>query len=260
MDFETLLLDVDDKGIAVVTINRPDKLNALNETVIDELEAVFKRIRAGGDIHAVILTGAGPKSFVAGADISRFTELDADLGRKFAERGQHVFELIEDLPKPVIAAVNGFALGGGCELALACHLRIAANTAVFGQPEVNLGILPGYGATQRLPRLVGRGLALEMILTAEHVPAQRAYEIGLANKVVPAGELLQTAKAMAASIVSKAPIAVRLSLEAVLSSDLPLREGLEREAELFGQACASEDFREGVDAFLNRRRPAFKGI
>ncbi|GIV58008.1 MAG: enoyl-CoA hydratase [Bacteroidetes bacterium] len=259
MTFETLLYDVDADGIALVTINRPDKLNALNETVIDELDRCFAAVEADTAVRGVVLTGAGPKSFVAGADISRFPELDAVQGRRFALRGQAVFNRIEALPKPVVAAVNGFALGGGCELAMACHLRVAAEHARFGQPEVNLGLIPGYGGTQRLPRLVGRGRATELILTGEAIDARRAYEIGLVNRVVPAAELLTTAKDLVRTIAAKAPVAVALALEAVRASDLDLPQGLAFEATLFGQACATEDFQEGVAAFLARRQATFKG-
>ena len=258
MTLETLLYEVDD-GIAVITINRPDKLNALNTQVIHELGQAFHQARVDQDVQGVILTGAGPKSFVAGADIKQFPDLDALKGHRFALRGQAVFNRIEEMPKPVIAAVNGYALGGGCELALACHMRVASENAQFGQPEVNLGIIPGYGGTQRLPRLVGHGIATELILTGDRITAQRAYEIGLVNRVAPLDELLQTTKAMLTTIMTKAPLAVGLALEALRASDLPLREGLRHEAALFGQACSSEDFQEGVAAFLERRKATFKG-
>ncbi len=259
MDFETLLFDADSEGIAIVTINRPDKLNALNLDVMNDLEAAFEAVSSDDAIRGVILTGAGDRSFVAGADIRQFTDLDALDGHRFALRGQAIFNLIEETRKPVIAAVNGFALGGGCELALACHLRIASENAVFGQPEVGLGIIPGYGGTQRLPRLVGRGLATELILTGAQVDAQRAYEIGLVNRVVAGDDLLNEARVIVASITSKAPRAVEMALEAIRASDLPLRQGLHYEASLFGQACATEDFKEGAAAFLERRKPAFSG-
>lgn len=259
MTFETLLFSADADGLATVTINRPDKLNALNAQVIEDLDQCFARMADDSAVKGVVLTGAGPKSFVAGADIAQFTRLDAATGHAFALRGQAVFRRIEQLPKPVLAAVNGFALGGGCELALACHLRIAAEHAQFGQPEVALGILPGYGGTQRLPRLVGRGRALELILTGNRISAQRAFEMGLVNQVVPADRLLDAAHAMLATIVAKAPVAVALSLQAVYASDLPLAEGLAYEAARFGEACGTEDFREGATAFLEKRPPVFKG-
>ena len=258
MVLETLLYEVDD-GIAVITVNRPDKLNALNALVLHELSQAFHQARSDGAVQGVVLTGAGAKSFVAGADIQQFPDLDALEGHRFALRGQAVFNRIEEMPKPVVAAVNGYALGGGCELALACHLRIASENASFGQPEVNLGILPGYGGTQRLPRLVGRGIATELILTAERISAQRAYEIGLVNRVVPQGNLLETAKEIIATIAAKAPLAVGMALEALRASDLPLHEGLRHEAALFGQTCATDDFKEGVAAFLERRKADFKG-
>ena len=259
MDFQTILYEVDAEGVAIITLNRPKKLNALNATVLEELDAAIRQARADRAVKGVIITGAGEKSFAAGADIQQFTELDALTAHRFALRGQAVFNRIEEMPKVVIAAVNGYALGGGCELALACHLRIASENATFGQPEVNLGIIPGYGATQRLPRLVGRGIATELILTGEYISAQRAYEIGLVNRVTPAGELLATARKAVLTIGSKAPIAVSLALDALRHSDLPLKQGLRLEAALFGHTAATEDFKEGVRAFLERRKPQFKG-
>ena len=259
MDLDTLLYEVDAEGVAVLTVNRPDKLNALNTQVLADMDRAIRQARSDDAVRGVVLTGAGEKSFVAGADIQQFPALDALDGHRFALRGQHVFNRIEELPKPVVAAVNGFALGGGCELALACHLRVAAETASFGQPEVNLGIIPGYGGTQRLPRLVGRGLATELILTGNRISAQRAYEIGLVNRVVPSNELLETAKGFVRTIAGKGPLAVSMALEALRASDLPLRDGLRLEAALFGQACATEDATEGANAFLERRTPDFQG-
>lgn len=258
MDFESLLYDSDGE-IAVITINRPDQLNALNATVISELDQAFRQARVDSTIKGVVLTGAGSKSFVAGADIKQFPNLNALTGHRFALRGQAVFNRIEEMPKPVIAAVNGFALGGGCELAMACHMRIASENASFGQPEVNLGIIPGYGGTQRLPRLVGRGIATQLILTGERISAQRAYEIGLVNQVVPLEQVVEAAKETISTIASKAPLAISMSLEAIRASDLPLREGSRHEAALFGQTCGTEDFQEGVAAFLERRKADFKG-
>lgn len=258
MNLESLTYDVED-GIALLVLNRPDKLNALSRDVLDELEDCFVAIARDDAVKGVILTGAGEKAFAAGADISQFKSMGAMEGHRFALRGQAVFNRIEALPKPVIAAVNGFALGGGCELALACHLRTASESASFGQPEVNLGIIPGYGATQRLPRLVGLGRATEMILTGDRVSARRAHEIGLVNRVFADDALVEGTKELLNGILSKAPAAVGLALEAVLSSDIPLHEGLRHEATLFGQCCATEDFVEGVDAFLERRKPEFKG-
>lgn len=259
MPYDTLLVDVDDLGVATVTINRPDKLNALNAQVMDDLDHFFEKAEREESIRGVILTGAGPKSFVAGADIAKFRELDGTSGKAFADRGQAVFNRIENLPKPVIAAVNGFALGGGSELALACHLRIASDTAVFGQPEVNLGILPGYGGTQRLPRLVGLGLATELVLTGAMITADRAYAIGLVNAVAPPQELMEETRKMMGVILSKAPLAVAKSLQALRVADRPLADGLKTEAVLFGEACDTADFKEGVDAFLSKRKPSFNG-
>lgn len=257
--FETLLTECDENGLCTVTINRPQKLNALNAQVLDDLESCFTWIEDEEKVRGVILTGAGEKSFVAGADIGRFQELDAESGYRFALRGQQVFNQIEQLKKPVVAAVNGYALGGGCELAMACHLRTAGERARFGQPEVNLGILPGYGGTQRLPRLIGAGRALELILTGEQIDAHRAYEIGLVNVVAADENLLQDTRDLLMTILSKAPHAVALSIEAVRMSDLTLEQGLEFEATQFGQACGTADFKEGVAAFLERREPSFKG-
>lgn len=269
--FETLLYAVDreakDKhghitegdAIAIITINRPDKHNALNQTVLRDLSAAISVAKFDDEIRGVIITGAGSRSFVAGADIAEFKGIRPLEAQALATKGQGVFNQIEQLHKPVIAAVNGYALGGGCELSMACHLRIAAENAVFGQPEVNLGLIPGYGGTQRLPRLVGRGIATEMILSGKTVDAQRAYEIGLVNEVSPAEGLLESAKRMMRSMTSRAPLAVHLGLQALHKSDLPLTIGLEFEAALFGQIVSSEDFIEGVDAFLQKRPPHFKG-
>ena len=260
MNLETLLYEVDADGVLLITINVPDKLNALSAEVLEELDLCIQKARKDASVKGVVLTGAGDKSFVAGADIRQFTRLNALSAYQFALRGQEVFTALESLPKPVIAAVNGYALGGGCELALACHMRVAAEKAVFGQPEVNLGVIPGYGGTQRLPRIIGKSLATEMILTGDQVSAQRAFEMGLVNHVVPADQVVEKAKELIGVIASRAPVAVSLSLDALRASDLPLSEGLRHEAALFGEACSTEDFQEGVDAFLNRRRPDFKGI
>jgi len=259
MAFDTLLLEVADDGMAVVTINRPDKLNALNAQVLDDLDACFAGIETDEAVRGVLLTGAGDKSFVAGADIAQFTELDPRAATAFARRGQAVFDRIERLPKPVVAVINGFALGGGCELALACHLRVASAKARLGQPEVGLGLLPGYGGTQRLPRVVGRGIATEMILSGAHVTADRAYEIGLVNRVFDPETLMDEARAFLGSILKQAPVAVALSLEAIRASDGPQQDGMAFEAALFGQAFATDDVREGVGAFLERRKPLFRG-
>lgn len=251
--------ETDADGILLLTIDRASKLNALSVEVMDALGEAFVRAEADEAVRAVVLTGAGEKAFVAGADIGQFTRLDGLTGEAFARRGQAVFARIERMPKVVIAAVNGFALGGGCELALACHLRVAAENAVFAQPEVNLGLIPGYGGTQRLPRLVGRGIALEMILTGDRVAAQRAYEIGLVNLVVPQAQLVDAAKGLAKKIATKAPRAVELALRAVLASDGTMADGLAHEAALFGLSTGTEDLQEGAKAFLEKRPAAFTG-
>ena len=257
--FSTLLYDVDADGVATVTINRPDQLNALSRRVLGELAAAFRQARADEGVVGVVVTGAGERAFAAGADIAEFAEMDAVEGYRLALRGQALLASIEALPKPVVAAVNGFALGGGCELAMACHLRVASEAAQFGLPEVGLGLIPGYGGTQRLPRLVGRGVATEMILTGERMPAERALAVGLVNRVVPAAEVVEAAKVLVRTIASKAPIAVSMAMQALRAADLPLPQGLQQEAALFGQCCATEDFGEGVAAFLNRRKPEFTG-
>ena len=258
-DFQTLLYDVDDDGVAVVTLNRPDALNALSQRLIAELAAAFRAARTDAAVRGVVVTGAGEKAFAAGADIAEFAEMDSLTAHRFATRGQGVMTQIETMSKPVVAAVNGFALGGGCELAMACHLRVASESAQFGQPEVQLGLIAGYGGTQRLPRLVGRGIAAEMLLTGDRISAQRAYETGLVNRVVPADELIQTAREFVLKIASKAPVAVAMTLQALRAADLPLPQGLQQEAALFAQCVATEDFVEGVGAFLNRQTPEFQG-
>jgi enoyl-CoA hydratase len=259
MSYHTLLFDVRD-GVAFVTVNRPDKLNALNDQVVEELGAAADRIAAEEAIKGVILTGAGPKAFVAGADIADLAKQGPFDGKARALRGQGVLRRLETCGKPVIAAVNGFALGGGCELAMACHLRIASETAKFGQPEVKLGIAPGYGGTQRLPRLVGKGIALQLILTGEMIDAQEAYRIGLVNKVVPPAALLAESEKMLRGILGMGPLAVRLALEAVDHGlELTLEEGLLLEANHFGLLAATADMKEGLTAFLEKRAPRFAG-
>jgi len=259
MPYSTLTLDVDDDGVALLTINRPDKLNALNASVLADLDTCFEEMVSSATVRGIIVTGSGEKAFVAGADISEFIGLGSSDARALSVRGQRAFQRIADSRKPVIAAVNGFALGGGCELALACHLRIAAEGARFGQPEVNLGLIPGYGGTQRLPRLVGAGIATELLMTGDMIPATRAYEIGLVNRVVSAEKLIESARKMMAKILAKAPIAVSMVLEAVRDGHLSLKEGLRHEAELFGSAFDTKDFEEGVSAFLEKRTPHFEG-
>jgi len=259
MAYQTLLFDVRD-GIAFVTINRPDKLNALNDQVMAELGQAADRITSDDAIRGVILTGAGPKAFVAGADIADLAKQGPFDGKARALRGQGVLRRLETCGKPVVAAVNGFALGGGCELAMACHIRIASDSAKFGQPEVKLGIAPGYGGTQRLPRLVGKGRALQLILTGEMIDAAEAYRIGLVNKVVPAAELAAESEKLLRGILAMGPLAVRLSLEAVERGlDMSMEEGLLLEANHFGLLAATADMKEGLTAFLEKRAPKFAG-
>jgi enoyl-CoA hydratase len=259
MAYENLLVERD-AAVLVVTINRPKVLNALNAPTLEELAAVFDTARTDGSVRAVVLTGAGEKSFVAGADINELAVETPVSGREHARRGQALFDRIERMGKPVIAAVNGFALGGGCELAMACTIRLAADTARFGQPEINLGLIPGYAGSQRLPRLVGRGRALEMLLTGDPISAQDAWRIGLVNRVVPAAELMPAARQLAQALASKPPVAVRYLLDAVAGGlDMRLDDGQDYEATLFGLVSATEDMREGTRAFLEKRKPEFKG-
>ncbi|MDP2055271.1 MAG: enoyl-CoA hydratase-related protein [Acidobacteriota bacterium] len=259
MTFDNLLL-ARDGAVAIVTLNRPKVLNALNNQTLAELSACMAGLKADDSVRAVILTGAGEKSFVAGADINELAALSPVEGQAHARRGQLIFDAIEQLGKPVIAAINGFALGGGCELAMACTIRLAADTARFGQPEVNLGLLPGYAGSQRLPRLVGKGVALEILLTGDLVSAERAYEIGLVNRVVPAAELMAEAIKLAQALAAKAPIAVRFILEAVNQGlESPFAAGEYLETTLFGTIASSADMREGTKAFLEKRPAVWQG-
>jgi len=259
MTFENLLIERDE-GVAILTVNRPKVLNALNTQTLDELRRAILELKHDPAVRAVILTGAGEKSFVAGADINELSVQTPTTGREHAMSGQHVLDLIEHMGKPVIAAINGYALGGGCELAMACTLRLAADTAKLGQPEINLGLIPGYAGTQRLSRIIGRGRALELILTGDPISAQEAHRLGLVNRVVPAAELMTEAKRLAASLASKAPIAVRYILEAVHKGlEMPFAQAQVFEATLFGLVASTEDMREGTAAFLEKRKPAFKG-
>jgi enoyl-CoA hydratase len=247
-------------SIAYVTINRPKVLNALNMATMEDLRSAFHDIKNDDGVRVVILTGSGEKAFVAGADIGELATQDAVTGKKYAQRGQSVLNLIENLGKPVIACINGFALGGGCELALACTMRLASDNARLGQPEVKLGIIPGYGGSQRLPRLVGKGLAMQMVLAGEMITAQEAYRIGLVNEVTSAAELIPRAEALAAKIVANAPLAVQYAMEAVNKGmEMTLAEGLFLEAALFGVCCATSDKSEGTAAFLEKRPAVFRG-
>jgi enoyl-CoA hydratase len=258
MNYKNLLFEIKEHT-AVITVNRPEKLNALNTDTINEFELIFKEISSNDKIFVVVLTGSGEKAFVAGADISELNKLDVLSAKQFSERGNSVFCLIENLDKPVIAAVNGFALGGGCELALACHIRVAGENAKFGQPEVNLGLIPGYGGTQRLARSVNSARALEYILTADMINAEEAFRIGLVNRVFPQTELINKTLELADKIASKGQQAVRLALKAVRATNqMSLTQGLKYEASLFALTCGTEDFKEGTAAFLEKRKPDFK--
>ena len=259
MAFDTLLLERDGAS-AVIIINRPKVLNALNTQTIDELRRAILDVKRDAAVRAVILTGAGEKSFVAGADINELAVQSPTGGREHALTGQHVFDLIENMGKPVIAAINGYALGGGCELAMACTLRIAADTAKLGQPEVSLGLLPGYAGTQRLPRLVGKGKAMEMMLTGAPIAAEEALRIGLVTRVVAAADLMAEAKKLAAQLAASAPVAMRYIINAVNKGvEMPFAEACQYEATLFGLVASTEDMREGTNAFLEKRKAAFKG-
>ena len=259
MAYDNLLFEVSEK-IARITFNRPNVLNALNRKTMDELGDCLKKVRADDDIRVLILTGAGEKAFIAGADINELSQQTPVNGREFTLSGQEIIHRLETLGKPAIAAINGFALGGGCELALACTLRIASRNAKLGQPEVKLGIIPGYGGSQRLPRLCGKGVAHELILTGEMISAEEALRVGLVNRVVDSSELLTTAEAIAKKIIANAPLAVKYAMEAVAHGmEMPQEEGLYLEATLFGLCCATQDMREGTRAFLEKRAPKFEG-
>lgn len=260
MSYSHILFEAGEDRVALVTVNRPEKLNALSGAVILELRDAFERIAGEPEIRAAIVTGAGEKAFVAGADIQELDRLSAPEARAFALRGQQVFRLLETSGKPSVAAVNGFALGGGLELAMACTVRFAAENARLGQPEVKLGIVPGYGGTQRLPRLVGRGRALELLLSGEPVTAAEAHRIGLVNAVLPQAELLGYGRAWLAKVLANGPLAVAFAMEAVDAGlNIGLEEGLRLEATAFGLSAATDDRREGTRAFLEKRRPVFSG-
>ena len=259
MNFENIILEKKN-AIAYLIVNRPKVLNALNMATMEELRGAFHDIKNDAAVRVVIFTGAGEKAFIAGADIAELAKNDAVMGKEYTHRGQNVLNLMENLGKPVIACLNGFALGGGCEIAMACTLRLASENAKLGQPEVKLGILPGYGGTQRLPRLVGKGIAMQMVLAGEMITAQEAHRIGLVNEVTTPSELIPRAEAIAAKIIANAPLAVQYAMEAVNKGmEMTLAEGLYLEAVLFGVACATEDKTEGTRAFLEKRAPVFKG-
>jgi len=246
--------------VATLTVDRPKVLNALNQQVFEELAACLSQLAADPEVGAVVVTGAGDKAFVAGADIKELAQMDPQTARALSARGQAVFRQIERFPKPVIAAVNGFALGGGCELALACHIRLAANSARFGLPEVKLGLIPGYGGTQRLARLVGKGRALELVLSGEMISAERAYEMGLVNHLAPPTELLEECQKLAGVILERGPLAVSHALEAVNAGmEMDQEDGERLESTLFGLLAATEDAREGCAAFIEKRPAKFQG-
>lgn len=256
--YQTLLTSLEEQ-IFIITINRPDKLNAINNMVMSELSAVIDEVYHNAEIRSAIITGAGPKAFVAGADISEFEGLTIEEGKKLAQKGQDVFQKIEDCPKPVVAAVNGFALGGGHELAMACHFRIASENAKFGQPEVNLGLIPGYGGTQRLVQLIGKGRAIEMMITGNMIDANSALQLNLVNYVVPQNELLNKAKSILAIANSKAPLAISKCIEAANAVFNETKNGYQVEMTGFGECFATEDMKEGTAAFLEKRKAVFKG-
>lgn len=258
MNFTTLLFEVNE-GTAIITINRPDKLNALNKDVFSELETAADEISSNSDIKTAIITGSGAKAFVAGADITEFSALNKSEAMALAKRGQDIFFKIENNRKPVIAAVNGFALGGGCELAMACHFRIASNNAKFGQPEVNLGLIPGYGGTQRLTKLVGKGKAMEMNMTAQIIDANAAMQWGLVNEVTEPEQLLSRAKEICALIQTKAPFAVSKIIECVNVSVTGHKDGFDKEVSAFGECFETADMKEGTTAFTEKRKANFTG-
>lgn len=257
MSYQTLLTNLDN-GIFTITVNRPDKLNAINKTVMEELKLAVEEVYNNPAIRSAIITGAGPKAFVAGADITEFMGLSKEEGMAVSKKGHDVFFAIENSPKPIIAAVNGFALGGGCELALSCHFMIAAENAKFGQPEVNLGLIPGYGGTQRLVQVAGKGRAMELLMSGRTISAQEALQIGMVNEVVPQENLIARVTEILNLINSKAPVAIAKVIDCVNHFDHS-RSGYDHEIEQFGECFATEDMKEGVTAFLEKRKADFKG-
>ena len=259
MGYENILLERDGP-VAIVTINRPSVLNALNAPTLDDLRRAMLELRRDDDVRVVVLTGAGEKAFVAGADIKELAVQTPTSGREHALHGQHIFDLVENLGKPVLAAINGYALGGGCELAMACTMRIASDTAKLGQPEISLGLIPGYAGSQRLPRLVGKGRAMELILTGASIDANEAQRIGLVNRVVPHVELMSEVRKLAAQLAGSAPVALRYIIDAVnRGCEMSFAEASRYEATLFGLVASTGDMREGTSAFLEKRKPQFKG-
>lgn len=258
MAFETIIFEKKE-NYALITLNRPDKLNALNTQLFTELDEAITNIELDNEIRAVVLTGSGEKAFAAGADIKELNQSDKNSGRLFSEKGSKVMQRLENLKVPVIAAVNGFSLGGGCELAMSCHIRFASDNAKFGQPEVNLGILPGYGGTQRMPRLVGIAKATELIISGNLIGAEEAKNIGLVNQVYPQSELMDKTLEFVKLVLSKGSIAVSASIDAIYQSqNLSLSDGLAFESKLFGEVCSTDDFKEGTSAFIEKRQANFK--
>jgi len=258
MTYSTLLTELND-GILTITINRQEKLNALNQQVQKDLDEVFDEVNASNEIQGVILTGAGPKAFVAGADISEFSGFTSEQAKAMSENGHRIFNKIESTSKPVVAAINGFALGGGCELAMACHMRVASENAKFGQPEINLGLIPGYGGTQRLPLYIGKGKAMELLLTADMISAQEALDLGLVNYVTTQEELLPKCKSILDKIKIKSPLVVDQIIACVNACFEKGEDGFAIEIDEFSQCMNTEDFKEGTTAFLEKRKPEFKG-
>ncbi|WP_336516214.1 enoyl-CoA hydratase/isomerase family protein [Pollutibacter soli] len=256
--YNVLLTSLEDH-LFTITINRPEKLNALNREVLDELASVIDEVYTNKEIKGVILTGAGAKAFVAGADISEFSTRQSEEGKALAQKGQDIFSRIEQCPKPFVAAVNGFALGGGCELAMSCHFRYASENARFGQPEVNLGLIPGYGGTQRLPMLVGKGKAIQWIMTGEIIDATQALNSGLVNAIVPQENLISEVRKVLSTIISKSPLALEKVIAAVNAYYDRNLDGFAEEIHLFGECFGTEDMKEGVAAFLEKRKPVFSG-
>lgn len=258
MTYQHLVFSVEDR-IATLQIHRPDKMNALNQELLDELAHAVQVVQSDPEIRAALLTGSGEKAFAAGADIAEFSALRASQGNALAEKGQRIFQMIENCPKPFLAAVNGYALGGGCELAMACHIRWASNQARFGQPEIALGLIPGYGGTQRLPSLVGKAKALELMLSGSMMDAGEALSFGLVTRVLPLQELLASARTLLKTIAEKSPLAVKRILSCVRVQEQHPEGGFAAEAEAFGACFDTEDAREGIQAFLQKRRPHFRG-
>ncbi|MCC6385200.1 MAG: enoyl-CoA hydratase/isomerase family protein [Bacteroidia bacterium] len=258
MSYKNILYSCENR-VCTITVNRPEKLNALNRETIAEIGRAIKSAESDQNIRAVILTGSGNKSFIAGADISEFALFTPDQGKELSQHGHDVFNAVERCSKPVIAAVNGFALGGGCELAMACHIRYASENAKFGQPEVKLGLTPGYGGTQRLPRFIGTGRAIELLITGDMIDAQEAYRLGLVNKVVPQQELMNDCFQLAQKIVQQAPVAIAQVLNCVNDFMNKKTNGFDTEVNSFGYCISTKDFKEGTSAFLDKRKPVFKG-